>query len=220
MKKTYGLIVALMLATQSCADTGTDTSTKDPQDEAAQLGNLSLNLTGVDSSGRDYRLRQATFNISSDYFPPFPFPIFGDAGIVAPKTVSSETDPDAPVISVRLAPGSYYVTFENYGWYLERFVNGAWERVEQAVLLSTPYQYAYIYDGGTTAVAFRFGVDGDIIDFRSGELQIGIEIEQPGDEPPQVDGGFPWPEGGWGPVDGGFGADATAPDATAPDAGF
>ena len=67
--------------------------------------------------------------------------------------------------------------------------------MEQAVLLSSPNQYAYIYDGGTTGIAYRFGVDGELIDFRSGELQIGIEIEQRGD-PRLPDGGFPF-EGGF-----------------------
>ena len=53
--------------------------------------------------------------------------------------------------------------------------------VEQAVLLSEPTQYAYLWSGSSTDVYFRFGVDGELIDFRHADLNIGIEIERPGD---------------------------------------
>jgi hypothetical protein len=42
------------------------------------------------------------------------------------------------------------------------------------VLLSPATQYACICDRGNTAVDYRFGVDGTLIDFRHGDLDIGI----------------------------------------------
>jgi hypothetical protein len=51
----------------------------------------------------------------------------------------------------------------------------------------------YVYDQTVTQMRFNFGVDGELIDFRAGELQIGIHVEQPGDHV-QQDGGA---DGGW-----------------------
>lgn len=220
MKKTYGLIVALALAAQACAEEGSDTGNNDPQQEAGELGSLSLKLTGVDTSGRDYRLRNASFTISSGFGFPFPFPFpFADASVGTSTVVSTETSPNAPVIAVELVPGSYNVSLSNPDWFLERAVNGVWERVDQAVLLSSATQFASVFEGGTTPVAFRFGVDGELIDFRSGELEIGIEIEQPGDQS-IPDAGWPFPEGGFPLPEGGFPIfDASVPDATSQDAG-
>jgi hypothetical protein len=44
-------------------------------------------------------------------------------------------------------------------------------------------------------VNFQFGVDGDLIDFRQGDLDIGIQIEQPGDAPIGGCGGNGCPKG-------------------------
>jgi hypothetical protein len=112
-------------------------------------------------------------------------------------TVSSEDNLDTARISLTVIPGQYNVELTSPDWYLERNTEGTWERVEQAVLLSPVYQYAFVYDKGVSAVNYRFGVDGELIDFRSGELSIGIEIEQPGEGAP--DAGFP------GGIVGGFG---------------
>lgn len=205
MKKTYGLILALALAGQACAEEDSTTDNTSAPSETAELGSLTLKLTGVDTSGRDYRLRNASFIISPGFpsFPfPFPFP-FEDASVGTSTTVSTETNPNAPVIAVELVPGNYNVNLSNPDWFLERAVGGVWQRVDQAVLLSSANQFASIFNGGTTPVAYRFGVDGELIDFRAGELQIGIEIEQPGDQSvPDTgvfpfEGGFPFPEGGF-----------------------
>jgi hypothetical protein len=95
-------------------------------------------------------------------------------------TLSSDDDLNAELITRRLLPGSYNVTLRG-DWYLEELQMGQAERVEQAVLLSPVTQYAYVWDGGAQTIYYVFGVGGDIIDFRSGTLNIGIQVEQPGD---------------------------------------
>jgi hypothetical protein len=186
-----GLAAALMLP--ACADDRPAEDTA-PETEQKELGSLTLNLTGADTDGRAYRLRHADFAISSNGY-------YGDGDgdgdyggdgdyESSTKIVSSETDPDAATITERLVPGYYGVSLISEDWYLERLEEGGWSRVEQAVLLSERYQYAYIYNQSTSLVAYRFGVDGELIDFRSGELQIGIEIEQPGEGPAQPE--CPW----------------------------
>lgn len=231
----YAMLVAVALGMAACADV---TPGEEPtaSEETEKVGSLSLNLVGSDTDGRQYRLRNGVFGISG--YPEFSFPGFPyvDGGLSGYQQVSTETDPDAPVISLRVVPGSYYVNLESADWYLERLqTGGTWERVEQVVLLTSAYQYAYVYDRGVTSVAFRFGVDGELIDFRSGELQVGIEIEQPG-EGPYPDGGvgydagfpdggmFGGPGGGFdgstgGPLGGSFSGGADA-GMEAPDAGM
>jgi hypothetical protein len=84
------------------------------------------------------------------------------------------------VITRRVVPGSYYVTFQTgQPWYIEHVTPRGPERVSQAVLLSNVSQYANVYDRGTTSVFYRFGVDGQVIDFRHGDIRIGITVERP-----------------------------------------
>jgi hypothetical protein len=154
-----------------------------------ELGALSFELTASDTSGRQYRLRNAQFNVTGY--------TSWDGGF-SNTVLSSETDPDAPAISTRLVPGSYNVGLGG-NWYIERITASGPERVAKVALLSEPYQYVYIYRDGTTYVTYRFGVDGDLIDFRHGDLNISIQIEQPGDPGVGGCGGG----GGCGPV-GGF----------------
>lgn len=205
MKKRYSMLVAVAVGLSACADSA-PTQDPAPGHEEQSVGTLSLNLLGSDSDGREYRLRNAVFGISGNPEFPFPGPFpYPDGGAANYQTVSTETDPDLPVIALRVLPGSYYINLQSPDWYLERLSGGIWERVEQAVLISSSYQYAYVYDGGVTAVAFRFGVDGELIDFRSGELQIGIEIEQPGEGPAYPDGGMGFDGGFIGGLLGGLG---------------
>ena len=175
-------------------------------------GSLTLALTGSDSAGIEYRLRNSRIEVSGypDGYPIYP-PIFDEDGGVAGGSggvggvpgyyyamFSTEDDLDRTEISLRLVPGYYSVILSSWDWYLERTnEEGEWERVEQAVLLTPYYQSAYVWDGGVSRLNFRFGVDGELIDFRSGELQIGIEIEKPGEHCP----GQPWGAAGGLPVD-------------------
>ncbi len=179
-----------------------------PKEEEA--GSLSVSLTGNDSAGTLYRLRNANFRIEGypDYSVPFPAQggatsVAGSPGLAGAiavsggspgqwsyylETVSSEEDMNSPLITRRLVPGYYYVTLENSDWFIERVLPSGIEPVEQAVLLSPAYQGAYVWNQGSSTVVYNFGVDGDIIDFRAGDLNIQVTIERPGDQ--QASGGW------------------------------
>jgi hypothetical protein len=158
-------------------------------DSETESGMLSLALTAVDSQGANYRLRNAEFEVYG--YPDYQYstPSMGGSGgrggggsdSFYQENFSTETDPDAEAITARLVPGYYNITLINDDWYLERTNEMGAERVEQVVLLSPRYQSTYVWDGGVAQVNYRFGVDGELIDFRSGELRIGIEIERPGE---------------------------------------
>ena len=184
----------LAIALSACGET--------PQDAPADVqGSLTLALTGMDSSGVGYRLRNAEFDING--YPDYIYDQGAAGGGAAGSGnwggynahVSSETNPNAATISTRLVPGSYNVSLSNFDWYLERTTAAGTERVGQAVLLTGRSQYFYIWDGGVSQVTFRFGVDGQLIDFRNGELTIDIAIEKPGDRctPNQGGAGFAGP---------------------------
>jgi hypothetical protein len=187
MKKAYSMLFAVALGVGACGDGDSSPLSSDIEtDQNGEIGDLTLNLTGSDSDGRLYRLRNGEFYIFG--YPDFPQP--ADGGFSGfETTVSTETDPDAPVITLRVVPGYYNVAFNTNSWYLERRVDDEWERVEQAVLLTPSSTGVYVSNGFVSQVNFRFGVDGELIDFRAGDLQIGIEIEQPGEGP--GDAGFP-----------------------------
>lgn len=153
-----------------------------------EVGSLSLALIGADDQGTQYRLRNATFQISNYDYYPYPYPYVGvggagtsDGGIANPsvRTVSSETNPDDPTITVPLTPGTYQVTLLNDDWYLEKLTATGAEVVPQSVLLSDRYQYAYISDRSVYDVTYTFGAGGTLIDFRRGDLHIGIQVERP-----------------------------------------
>lgn len=177
--KQLSLAMMIMIGT-ACTQASPLPEDRTSGNRAGELGSLSFELTATDTKGRQYRLRQAEFNVQG-YAP------WGDGGVTS-TVLSSETDPGAAVISTRLLPG-YYNIWLGGNWYIERITANGPERVEKVVLLSEAYQYAYIYHQGTSYVTYRFGVDGELIDFRHGDLNISIGIEQPGD-PVDGCGGF------------------------------
>ncbi|HEY6879698.1 MAG TPA: hypothetical protein VI299_16840 [Polyangiales bacterium] len=93
------------------------------------------------------------------------------------------------MISVRLVPGPYRVSLGG-AWYLERMTASGAQRIEKSALLSEPIQCAYIGNKWYTDLEFRFGVDGTLIDFRHGNLNIDIRFELPGEGPGYPDVGF------------------------------
>lgn len=175
------LVAALATTILACSGQAPPRQDVEPE---GPFGTLALNLTGRDSQGRQYRLREAEFDVApySYYYPGDPY-YQQNINVI---TLSTETDPDAPTLSARLIPGTYTVTLSNRLWYLERLTEDGFEPVEKAVLLSQPTVYAYVYDRGTSDVYYSFGVDGDIIDFRHGNVRINIQVQTP-DE----DGGVP-----------------------------
>jgi hypothetical protein len=186
MKTSHAMLFGIALSLAACGD-GDPTPGNGPQTAPESLGELELRLTGADSAGVPYRLRNAQFTIWGypDYATGSP-----DGGFFPfVTTVSTETDPDAPLITLRVVPGYYNVNLDSPAWYLERKADTTWERVEQAILLGSTSTGTSVWNGGVSQVFYRFGVDGELIDFRAGDLQIGIEIEKPGEFP--ADAGFP-----------------------------
>jgi hypothetical protein len=174
----------LVLMFGACA---TDDGNHDDESQQEQeaVGGLSLSLVSTDSQGRVYRLRNATFTVDSDYY------YYYDGGAPPPaKVLSTEDDPDADRLTVRLVPGSYRVSLGGK-WYLERMTASGYEIVKQSVLLSEAVQYAYIGDEWNYDLDFRFGVDGTLIDFRHGDLNIDISVELPGENHGYDAGSFP-----------------------------
>jgi len=167
------ILIASALLSFACSSDPEDSPEGEGKSSQERFGELSLELIGADTAGQSYRLRDASFELYN-YYSPFPAED-GGSGI---QTISSETDPDAPSIRTRLLPGSYNLNLTP-GWYLEKLSPGGAERVAQSVLLSSPSQYVYIYDRNTTSVNYSFGVDGALIDFRHGDLDISISIEHP-----------------------------------------
>jgi hypothetical protein len=157
------------------------------RDDDRSVGTLVLTLTGSDRHGQRYRLRNAEFDISGYNY------LYPEAPTTQ-ITVSTETDLDAPSIVTEVVPGQYGVTLSNRFWYLEKLTDQGAERVDDAVLLSPESQYVYVSQDGTSRVYFAFGVDGELIDFRHGTIEIGILIEHPDDEDagsPDEDAGSP-----------------------------
>jgi hypothetical protein len=180
MNRSSVVMSVLLASLAGCAAGGSRPKQEEP------LGNLSLYLVGTDSHGQQYRLRNAEFDVQG-------YSYYGSSSQVS-TILSTEADPNADQLETRLVPGQYVVTLGNHLWYLEKLTDRGAERVDHAVLLSSESQYAYVYDRGTTEVYFSFGVNGELIDFRHGNLRIGIIIEQPdndgGSAPaPDQDGG-------------------------------
>ncbi|HEX6243397.1 MAG TPA: hypothetical protein VFZ61_20935 [Polyangiales bacterium] len=188
---------ALFLALAGCNEAASDHEGRGAYQESDALGTLSLPLVSADSSGRLHRLRSAVFGVQRRSYDQWP-PQDAGAGIV----LSSESDLEAGQINAKLAPGIYDVMLSD-GWHIERLADGSWNRVAQTVLLSEAHQTTYVSDRGVSSVEFRFGVDGQLVDFRAGHLQIGISIEQPGEGAP--DAGSTGGTGGFGGTTGGGG---------------
>ena len=175
--KVWGIVcTAVMACSLGCSSNG--------HQDAEKAGSLAVALTANDSHGELYRLRSANFNIQGypDYYYAGTGGSAGSSGYYY-DTWSSEENLDSPTITHKVVPGYYYVSFDTgSGWYLEHLTSGGAERVDQAVLLSSPSQSTYVYDQGDSTVSYTFGVDGQLIDFRNGNLNIGIQIEHPGED--------------------------------------
>jgi hypothetical protein len=158
-------------------------------EDGSKVGSLSLSLTGVDPHGISYRLSSAEFEVSGcpDYFQSSVAGFGAGSGgggqggsNCIDMVLRSDDNPDSAVITQRLLPGYYNVQLLD-GWTIEQLTAAGPTPVAKAVLLSPSYQYAYVWDGGVSQVVYSFGVGGDLIDFRHGDLAISISVEQPGD---------------------------------------
>lgn len=175
------LLMALALAFVGAACDGEEAARMPTSSsEVGELGSINLSLIGTDSKGTQYRLRSAQFVIAKEG------PEGSDAGLTELETLSTELDPDAPYLSTRLAPGIYQVTIVG-DWYIERLSEGGAERVDDAVLIGSAMKRTHVVGRSAALVFYRFGIDGDVVDFDSGELRIGVDFQLPLDA--GLDGG-------------------------------
>ncbi|MGK3996778.1 hypothetical protein [Sorangium sp. So ce1024] len=183
--------------------TGISGCTAQAEDDDAELGSLSLPLAAQAPSGVSYRLRNATFQIYSDYY------WYYDGGVTVGSsgsagggvsstssstgyypggaflTISSEDeDPNASSIIVDLERGSYYVQLLP-GWYLEKVEGGTATPVE-ATLLSSQTVYVYVSPHSTTWAQYQFGI-GDSALWLNGKLNVSINVYE---DPEEYYGGY------------------------------
>ncbi|WP_437757392.1 hypothetical protein [Sorangium sp. So ce1389] len=175
-----------------------------PAGDDAELGSISLPLAADANSGARYQLRNATFQIWSDYYWYGATGTGGGGGFSTTGattsaaitttttsgggesggntflTISSEDeDPDASSITVDLERGPYNVSLLP-GWHLEKIEGGTATPVE-ATLLSSQSLYVYVSPHSTTWAQYRFGI-GDRAVWLNGKLNIGIDIYEDPDE--------------------------------------
>jgi hypothetical protein len=164
---------AIALATMSLV--GGAACSSDTPDE--RTGTLDLALSGRSTSGAIYRLRDAQLTIAP-------------LGLV----LSTENDPDAPVISTRLDAGLYTLDLAD-GWRLERVTGGTAENVF-AVLTSADPQAFDVLPGETTRVVLSFRADGQDVVIGQGDVDVVIDVD---DTAHAIDGGSA--DAGTGPID-------------------
>jgi hypothetical protein len=157
-------------------------------DREAGVGSLSLPLAAEAPSGARYRLRDATFEISSSYYywnensSAVAVGVGGSDGYGSLVTVSSEDeDPDASSILVALERGSYNVRLLP-GWHFEKVENGTvTEPNVEATLLSSQSVYVYVSPRSTTWAEYAFGI-GDREVWLNGKLNVNINVYETPDE--------------------------------------
>ena len=137
---------------------------------AEHYGTIGIALKANGPSGKTYRLRDAVFTIERRYSS------YGDAGL-SYLELSTEDDPDADELRATVLPGRYSVTLEE-NWRMEEVdANGRGTTVN-AVLLSDETRYVRVFNRGTSSVLYSFGIGDSIIQFRHGDIDIRIRIEE------------------------------------------
>ena len=136
---------------------------------AEQYGTIGIALKGNSPSGKTYRLRDAVFTIERRYSS------YGDAGL-SYLELSTEDDPDAEKLRATAVPGRYSVTLEE-GWRIEEVDANGQGTTVNAVILSDQTQYVRVYSKQTSSVWYDFGIGDEIIQFRQGNIDIRIRIE-------------------------------------------
>ncbi len=138
-------------------------SSSDDRDDHAALGQLRLPLTTT-SWGSIYRLR-GVFVIRAGT----------DTGGPSVAALSTESNPDATVLSTWLAPGTYSVLLSQGCW-LEASLDAGWSTVSAELVGDNPL-IAEITQGGASEVTFQILAHGAARE-QQGELTIGIDVEK------------------------------------------
>jgi len=160
-----GILLGMTLAA-----TGLTTGCGTDKGGEQEVGTLALSLSTQGPSGAEYRLRDAVFEISPEYYY---YDNAGGAGSVDVITVSSEDDPSATSINVSVERG-YHLVRLRPGWHLEKIESGETTVVE-ATLLSSESQWVYVRERASTWVEYQFGL-GDRSIWFNGDLNIAIGV--------------------------------------------
>jgi hypothetical protein len=175
-KMGLGILAGLALATTAVTGCSSNDGT------AEESGTLSVPLVTQGPSGTTYRLRDAVFQIRSEYYYYDSAAVGGEGGTgTQPSviTINSETDPDASSLSVSLERGYYYVSLLP-GWRLEKVEGGVATTVE-ATLLSSATQWTYVAARSTSWLEYQFGIGGRALWF-NGKLNVEVQVfEKPSD---------------------------------------
>ncbi len=131
----------------------------DSQDERANVGTVSVALTGTSTSGATYRLRNGAFTVTGP----------------TSTTFSTETDPNAASIAVTLQSGAYQLSLAD-GWYLEKLQNGIFSLVTATLTSANPSSFS-IADETTTGVVLQFSSDGEVVQMGDGTLDVSINVD-------------------------------------------
>jgi hypothetical protein len=126
------------------------------------IGRAQMSLTALGSSGRLYRLRAGTIDVSGPSMTSF----------------STETDPTATKVSLELKVGDYQATLEP-GWYLEgavATVPPTFEIVAAVLVSANPLPFP-IADRQITPVQLVFASGSDIIKVGDGEAAFSIRVD-------------------------------------------
>lgn len=123
------------------------------------VGKLQMNLVGQGSDGLTYRLTNGTFQITGH----------------ASATLSTETNPDATVLSIDLPAATNYSILLEAGWALQRLEGGVWVPQAAALISANPASFT-IMASQTTTVTFVFEVDGGTVGIGPGTLDVLIDV--------------------------------------------
>ena len=141
----------------------------------AEPAKLGLPLKTYSSSGAEYRLRNADFQVWG-----YAQNCWSDPDCEAyDNNISSEDYLEEDSIVLDLIAGDYEI-FLQQGWQLEKTEDGVTEIVE-ATLLNDPYQWLWVSPHSTTWVSYQFGVGGTEI-WLNGQVTINIDVYEDPDE--------------------------------------
>jgi hypothetical protein len=161
-----GLGLASAAAMTACSSGGANPSSE-------ETGILSVPLSTHGPSGAEYRLRDAVFEIRSeyDYYDDYAIGGLGPSGNT--YTLSSEDDPSASSLSISVERGYYYVRLLP-GWHMEKVESGG-ATVVEANLLSPATQWLYVNARSTSWIEYQFGI-GDRALWFNGNLNINVQV--------------------------------------------
>ena len=145
-----------------------------------EMGTLSLPLSTHGPSGTEYRLRDAVFQISSEYYYYDDYAEGGSGSNSSHSyTVSSEDDPSASSISISVERGYYYVQLLP-GWRMEKVEDGEGTTVE-ATLLTESTQWTFVDAHSSSWVEYQFGIGGREV-WLNGNLNVDVQVYENPDE--------------------------------------